>query len=75
MNDRSIEIIEQMEVQHRGVWHKCRIVRIITSAFITIGFYIPTLAAEGFGFADERQATATMMKIIAGMVLVLVAAL
>ena len=75
MNDRNVEILEQMEVQHRGIWHRCKIVRVITATFVTIGFYVPTLAAEGFGFSDERQATATMLKLIVGMVLVLAAVL
>ena len=73
--DRYIETIERMQVQHRGQWLPIRIVRVITSTAITIGFYIPNLAAEGIGFSNEKEAIVSALKIVAGAVLLAIALL
>ena len=58
-------------------WLKLFLLKVPTGVggFCTFSFIVPQLAAEGHGFANPQQATATACKLILGAILVLVGVL
>jgi hypothetical protein len=69
------EIITEADVNNYGSrnWFRVVILKALcpVSGVASIGFYIPQLAAEGYGFATPEQAMSSAAKLIIGLILIL----